>query len=223
MCCLFDEVGGYLVEMSEDGTGECDVCDLRVSPTLSSPSILPSFFGQRQGAKNGQNKDSPQISANYRKYGVISFVKAEDSKKPEKKDVAASKKGAKVSLRKCSVSSRDIADSTLQGEVSGTSTPVPAPPKLPPCACCRRMEPKSMMARCKNCTFSAHSGKLSLCRVVSCLERRKLTAEGCYGIASQDMGPEWLCELCANAEQEDNHLVSVYAIQDAVSPEHLEV
>lgn len=45
-------------------------------------------------------------------------------------------------------------------EGSGASTPVPqAPPKLPPCACCRRMEPKSMMARCKNCSFSVHAGE----------------------------------------------------------------
>lgn len=49
-----------------------------------------------------------------------------------------------------------------QGDASGTSTPVPAPPpKLPPCACCRRMEPKSTMARCKTCTFSAHAGESS--------------------------------------------------------------
>lgn len=44
------------------------------------------------------------------------------------------------------------------------------------------------IARCKTCTFTAHAG--------------------CYGIASQDMGPEWECELCANVEAEDNCLVS---------------
>nr|XP_031861887.1 uncharacterized protein CI109_002716 [Kwoniella shandongensis]KAA5528959.1 hypothetical protein CI109_002716 [Kwoniella shandongensis] len=104
--------------------------------------------------------------SNYRKYGVIAFTKSDDSKKAEKKD-AALKKG--------------------KGEASGTSTPVPPPPpKLPPCAVCRRMEPKPMMARCKTCTFSVHAG--------------------CYGIPSQDMGPTWECELCVNARLEENHL-----------------
>lgn len=75
--------------------------------------------------------------ANYRKYGVISFAKAEDSKRPEKNG------------------------KRLKEERSGASTPVPAPPpKLPPCAVCKRMEPKSLMARCKTCTFSVHAGEL---------------------------------------------------------------
>jgi hypothetical protein len=34
---------------------------------------------------------------------------------------------------------------------------------------------------------------------------------GCYGIASQDMGPEWECELCLNVKHEDNHLVSLHS------------
>ncbi|WWC59192.1 uncharacterized protein I303_101741 [Kwoniella dejecticola CBS 10117] len=104
--------------------------------------------------------------SNYRKYGVISFVKSEDSKKEPKKDTIAKK---------------------AKGDASGTATPVPPPPpKLPPCANCKKMEPKSMMARCKNCTYSVHSG--------------------CYGIPSQDMGPDWECDLCVNAKTEENHL-----------------
>nr|XP_019008759.1 uncharacterized protein I206_06441 [Kwoniella pini CBS 10737]OCF47540.1 hypothetical protein I206_06441 [Kwoniella pini CBS 10737] len=104
--------------------------------------------------------------SNYRKYGVISFVKSEDSKKEPKKDIGTKK---------------------AKGDVSGTSTPVPPPPpKLPPCANCKKMEPKAMMARCKNCTYSVHAG--------------------CYGIPSQDMGPGWECDLCVNAQTEENHL-----------------
>lgn len=38
-------------------------------------------------------------------------------------------------------------------------------------------------------------------------DKIELIRSGCYGIASQDMGPEWECELCLNAKQEDNHLV----------------
>ncbi|WRT65032.1 uncharacterized protein IL334_001974 [Kwoniella shivajii] len=104
--------------------------------------------------------------SNYRKYGVISFVKSEDSKKTDKKEVTTKK---------------------AKGEISGTTTPVPPPPpKLPPCASCKKMEPKSMMARCKNCTYSVHAG--------------------CYGIPSQDMGPAWECDLCINAKSEENNL-----------------
>jgi hypothetical protein len=82
---------------------------------------------------------------------------------------------------------RCIADIQVEAG-SGATTPVPLapPPKLPPCACCRRMDPKSTMARCKTCTFSAHSG--------------------CYGIPPEDTGPNWECELCANARLEENHL-----------------
>ena len=79
---------------------------------------------------------------------------------------------------------------TKDDRSGASSTPIPlvlAPPKLPPCACCRRMEPKATMARCKKCTFAAHAG--------------------CYGIASQDMGPDWVCELCSNVTSDENHLV----------------
>lgn len=106
--------------------------------------------------------------SNYRKYGVISFAKAEDAKRPEKKELKG-RRGVKGDT------------------ASGASTPVPmSAPKLPPCACCRKMEPKAQMARCKTCTFSAHAG--------------------CYGIAPQSMGPNWECELCANISTEESNL-----------------
>lgn len=90
--------------------------------------------------------------ANYRKYGVISFAKAEDSKKPEKKE-----QKKKVSLC-CLIDKLFVDIQTDAG--SRAPTPPPPPPKLPPCACCKRMEPKSSMARCKTCTFSVHSGEI---------------------------------------------------------------
>lgn len=106
--------------------------------------------------------------SNYRKYGVISFVKSDDAKlRVDKKDPRGVKRG------------RDTG--------SGTSTPVPGgPPKLPPCSCCKRMEPKASMARCKTCTFSVHSG--------------------CYGIAPGAMGPNWECELCTNVKEKEASL-----------------
>jgi len=59
------------------------------------------------------------------------------------------------------------------------------------------------MARCKTCTLSAHAGELP-----NFLHSTKLTTVGCYGIASQDISPDWECELCTNVKQEDYHLVS---------------
>ena len=48
---------------------------------------------------------------------------------------------------------------------------------------------------------------------------------GCYGIASQDMGPNWVCELCSNVQAEANNMVSdlsgikyVWLIQRIGSP-----
>ncbi|WVF70081.1 hypothetical protein IAT40_004868 [Kwoniella sp. CBS 6097] len=135
---------------------QCAACSTRISGVWwRCPRTVP-------GVAMCEN-----CGANYRKYGVISFVKSEDSKKAEKKETVT-KKGTK-------------------GDASGTTTPVPPPPpKLPPCAVCKKMEPKSMMARCKNCTFSVHAG--------------------CNGILSQDMGPGWECDLCVNARLEENNL-----------------
>lgn len=106
--------------------------------------------------------------SNYRKYGVISFVKSDDAKRVDKKEPGRGRRG--------------------KGDTgSGASTPAPSgAPKLPPCACCKRVEPKAQMARCKTCTFSAHAG--------------------CYGIAPDAMGPDWECELCANMRVLESNL-----------------
>lgn len=101
--------------------------------------------------------------SNYRKYGVISFVKSDDAKRAEKKDVRRRKDTG-----------------------SGASTPAPVALKAPPCALCRRVEPKAAMARCKTCTFSAHAA--------------------CYGIPPSNIGEGWECELCANAREEEVNL-----------------
>ncbi|RSH90248.1 putative PHD type zinc finger protein with BAH domain-containing protein [Saitozyma podzolica] len=154
-----DEVSLYSSSYASSNKMQCAACSTRIS------SVWWRCPRTVQGIAMCES-----CGSNYRKYGVISFVKADDVKRAEKekKEAAAPRK-------------------SRGAEGSGASTPVPqAPPKLPPCACCRRMEPKSMMARCKNCSFSVHAG--------------------CYGIASQDMGPEWECELCANIKLEENHL-----------------
>lgn len=91
------------------------------------------------------------------------------------------------------------------GDGSGTATPAPPPPpKLPPCCFCRKHEPKGTMARCKTCSFSVHAGGLHSAN----LSLRSADAPGCYGIKSQDLGPDWECELCANVRLEEAHLVS---------------
>lgn len=54
------------------------------------------------------------------------------------------------------------------------------------------------MVRCKNCTFSAHSGEP--------IAAGKLT-EGCYGVAPADVTSEWLCELCDNEVEEASNLL----------------
>ncbi|WVQ76766.1 hypothetical protein IAR50_006440 [Cryptococcus sp. DSM 104548] len=78
--------------------------------------------------------------SNYRKYGVITFSKSEDSKKVERKD---------ISLKR--VKNRDI-DLARPGAIS-TSRP---PQQL--CSCCRRGDPKRPLYHCKNCGIVVHSG-----------------------------------------------------------------
>ena len=58
------------------------------------------------------------------------------------------------------------------------------------------------MARCKTCTFAAHTGEWSF------LVSPWLKA-GCYGISSQEMGADWECELCANVRLEETNLVRI--------------
>ncbi|KAK4688923.1 hypothetical protein P7C73_g1187, partial [Tremellales sp. Uapishka_1] len=149
-----DEVSLYSAGFVKENKMQCAACHTRMSGVWwRSPRTVS---GKAMCETCGSN---------YRKYGFISSIKAEDSKRTDKKDEKAGTKKGK-------------ADS------NGTSTPVPPPPpRLPPCACCKRMEPKASMARCKSCTFSVHSG--------------------CYGIASPDMGPDWECELCTNVKSLD--------------------
>ncbi|ORX34360.1 hypothetical protein BD324DRAFT_635569 [Kockovaella imperatae] len=147
-----DEVSLYDASFISTNKLQCAACSTKISSAWwRCPRTVPG------------NAMCEDCGSNYRKYGVISFVKADDVKKSDK----------------------DKLKKKVDG-VSGASTPVPPAPKLPPCASCRRMEPKSNMARCKICTYSVHSG--------------------CYGIAPQDIGLEWVCELCHNVETEMDRL-----------------
>lgn len=70
MCSLLDSYINRVVESAEDYTWRCNVRELRVS--RSSDAVIDD-------------------SADYRKYGVISFTKSEDSKKPDKLENKAKK------------------------------------------------------------------------------------------------------------------------------------
>ena len=138
-----DEVSLYNASFVSTNKMQCAACSTRISDawwrcprTLQGIAMCESC-GCVETCAVGEPRLTLWGSANYRKYGVISFVKAEDVKKLDS-----------IKLKK-----------KVDG-ASGASTPVPQPPKLPPCACCRRMEPKAGMARCKVCTFSVHSGEL---------------------------------------------------------------
>ena len=142
--------------------------------------------------------------SNYRKYGVISSVKAEDSKRPEKKDAVANKKGK--------VSYEIICAREANGSLSSRAISVaPLHPRLHQHPVCRPARAVSVWspnllwhaARTARSRYIQVSASKSL--IV--LPGRALTSIGCYGIASQDMGPAWLCELCHNVEEQDNHLV----------------
>lgn len=100
--------------------------------------------------------------SSYRKYGVISFTRSEDIKKSDRKE-HVSKKG--------------------KNEFSHQTAGSNWSPKFNHCACCRRIEPKSQLFRCRNCCFIAHTG--------------------CYGIASSDQRSDWECELCSNEKKEE--------------------
>lgn len=121
---------------------------VRLGPFLGTPCA-------RIAGKSARPVDGRLLinRANYRKYGVISFTKAEDSKKPPEKLEPKTKK-QKVGHGLTIWLTRQI------GDTSSTATPAPPPPpKLPPCSFCRKNEPKASMARCKTCTFSVHSGE----------------------------------------------------------------
>ncbi|KIR72301.1 hypothetical protein I310_03703 [Cryptococcus deuterogattii CA1014] len=100
--------------------------------------------------------------SSYRKYGFISFARSEDNKKSDRKE-HVSKKGK----------------NEFNHQTAGSIWS----PKSNHCACCRRVEPKSQLFRCRNCCFIAHTG--------------------CYGIASSDQKSDWECELCSNEKKEE--------------------
>ncbi|KIR60339.1 hypothetical protein I314_03630 [Cryptococcus bacillisporus CA1873] len=91
--------------------------------------------------------------SNYRKYGVISFVRSEDSKKIDRRELVTRKGKNEVS---------DQPTGSLWGS------------KFNQCACCRRVEPKSQLARCRNCNFVVHTA--------------------CYGTALLDQKADWECD-----------------------------
>jgi hypothetical protein len=66
------------------------------------------------------------------------------------------------------------------------------------------------MARCRNCTFAVHPGKLN--------EREKgiywlttvvlrWTIAGCYGSPREDVTDTWLCDPCSNEKSPEASLV----------------
>jgi len=70
MCSMFDKGVECVVESAKEHTRRCYVRELRVS--RSGRTVIDE-------------------SADYRKYGVISFTKSEDSKKPDKIENKAKK------------------------------------------------------------------------------------------------------------------------------------
>jgi len=70
MCSMLNQGVECVVESAEEYTGRCYVRELRVS--RSDRAVIDE-------------------SADYRKYGVISFTKSEDSKKPDKIENKAKK------------------------------------------------------------------------------------------------------------------------------------
>nr|AAV28764.1 ZNF1p [Cryptococcus gattii] len=103
--------------------------------------------------------------SNYRKYGVISFVRSEDSKKIDRREHVTRKGKNEVS---------DQPTASLWGS------------KINQCACCRRMEPKSQLARCRNCNFVVHTA--------------------CYGTALLDQKSDWECDVCTNEKTGECHV-----------------
>nr|AAN75157.2 ZNF1 [Cryptococcus neoformans var. grubii] len=103
--------------------------------------------------------------SNYRKYGVISFVRSDDSKRIDHREHVA-KKGK-----------NEVNDQPIGSLWSS---------KHNQCACCRRVEPKSQLVRCRNCNFIAHTG--------------------CYGTTLLDQKSDWECDLCVNEKTEECHV-----------------
>ncbi|ODN75351.1 hypothetical protein L202_06527 [Cryptococcus amylolentus CBS 6039] len=104
--------------------------------------------------------------SNYRKYGVITYSRSEDSKRIERKDNSLKRvkvgdgggvggRGAKASISIDGVAQNRDIDVAQRGIVS-TSRP---PQQL--CSCCRRGDPKRPLYHCKNCGIVVHSGMSS--------------------------------------------------------------
>lgn len=104
--------------------------------------------------------------SNYRKYGVISFVKSDDAKRAEKKDVR--RRGKDTG--------------------SGASTPAPSAPRAPPCALCRKHD--KALVRCRTCTFSVHP----LCYGTPA--RADWECELCANVHEEEVSLEPRCMLC---------------------------
>lgn len=94
--------------------------------------------------------------SNYRKYGVISFVRSEDSKKIDRREHVTRKGKVRTSRLNKSYQAKFLTQNEVSDQPSGSLWGS----KSNQCACCRRVEPKSQLARCRNCNFVAHTGRL---------------------------------------------------------------
>jgi hypothetical protein len=122
---------------------------------------------------------------------VISFTKSEDSKKPDKVENKAKKQKVRQLLGK-------EAD-----DRSGMSVlPRRQCQSHRNCHLVRGVERWSPKAR-----WPGARPVLSRSILVSQGARATLMSV-CYGIAPQDMGPNWECDLCANTHLEEAHSVS---------------
>ncbi|EAL21369.1 hypothetical protein CNBD0650 [Cryptococcus deneoformans B-3501A] len=110
--------------------------------------------------------------SNYRKYGVISFARSEDSKKSDRKE-HVSRKG------------KDESSHQTAGSLWSS--------KLSQCACCRRAEPNSQLFRCRNCSFIAHTG----CYGIASLDQKSdWECELCSNEKTEECRVEPRCVLC---------------------------
>jgi hypothetical protein len=130
-------------------------------------------------------------SADYRKYGVISFTKSEDSKKPEKIE----NKAKKQKVSQCRGYNADDSSEiqVLQPHLFRSHTSYPLA--------------RGVGKWSQRVPWPGARRVLSRFIPVRIPWRATLTTV-CYGIAPQDMGADWECDLCANTHLEEAHLVS---------------
>jgi hypothetical protein len=156
-----------MVESTKKYTWGCHVRELRVS----CPALAVS-----------------DDSADYRKYGVISFTKSEDSKKPENKA-----KKQKVSQR--------------QGRRADNSSEIRVPQRH--LFRSHRSYPLARGVERWSQKVLWPGARLVLSRFIPVSKPwRAILTIVCYGIEPQDMGADWECDLCANTHLEEAHLVS---------------